>query len=62
MKIKITQTDQGPRTDVQYVGPCGSPMAARFWGVLSPPEIERQLKILRALDQQQKKAPPRVTA
>lgn len=56
MKVVITQTDQGPRTDAQYTGPCGSQMAARFWGVMSPPEVERQLKIFRALDLQQKKA------
>jgi hypothetical protein len=31
-------------------------MAARFWGVMSPMEVERQLKINRALDAQQKKA------
>lgn len=56
MKITVTQTNQGPRTDAQYVGPCGSPMAARFWGIHSPAEVNRLLQINRALDAQQKKA------
>jgi hypothetical protein len=47
MKIFHDMTPEGYVTRAQYVGPCGSQMAASFQDWLSVAEVERQLASLR---------------
>ncbi|MBC2806574.1 hypothetical protein C3Y94_025830 [Rhizobium ruizarguesonis] len=51
MNIQHVTTNRGPVTIATYDG-----MAARFPGTLSAPEVDKELKIMRALDAQQQKA------